>query len=92
MEPRTFVPRDIPMRFDADAMPDIDRWVHRHGRRMLFVNGTQDAAVAEAFRPNNHDSHMLWARGAGHSVTLADLSPTDRAQAVSLLTRWTSKG
>ncbi|MFD8543308.1 S28 family serine protease [Streptomyces sp. NPDC059649] len=92
MEPRTFVPRDIPMRFDPDAMPDIDRWVRRHGQRMLFINGTHDAAVAEPFRPSDRDSHLLWAPGANHGVTIADLSPTDRAQAVGLLTRWTSTG
>ena len=29
---RSFVPKDIPMRFDARAMPDIDRWVRHHAR------------------------------------------------------------
>ncbi|MFH9728986.1 hypothetical protein [Streptomyces sp. NPDC017260] len=42
VEPRDLVPRDIPMRFDRRAMPDVDRWVRRRGSRLLFVNGDQD--------------------------------------------------
>ncbi|MFB6436373.1 S28 family serine protease [Streptomyces sp. NPDC056411] len=92
MDPRTFVPRDIPMRFDPDVMPDIDHWVRHHGDRMLFINGAHDPAVAEPFHPSARDSHLMWAPGANHGATLADLRPTDRAQAVSLLTRWTGNG
>ncbi|MFF7747814.1 S28 family serine protease [Streptomyces sp. NPDC007971] len=88
VEPRTFVPRDIPMRFDRDAMPDIDRWVRRHGSRMLFVNGAQDPSVAEPFRASPHDSRVLWAPDANHSTEIAGLSPADRAEAVGMLTRW----
>ncbi|MEV0181874.1 S28 family serine protease [Streptomyces sp. NPDC050625] len=88
VEPRTFVPRDIPMRFDRDAMPDIDRWVRRHGSRLLFVNGAQDPSVAEPFRPSAHDSRILWAPDANHSTAIAELSPADRAEAVGMLTRW----
>ncbi|MFF9091442.1 hypothetical protein ACF1BE_34840 [Streptomyces sp. NPDC014991] len=87
-EPRRFVPRDIPMRFDRDAMPDIDRWVHRHGSRLLFVNGAQDPSVAEPFRPGVRDSRLLWAPGANHSTAIAELSPADRAEAIGMLTRW----
>ncbi|MEU5535121.1 S28 family serine protease [Streptomyces sp. NPDC020362] len=86
--PRTFVPRDIPMRFDRDAMADIDRWVRRRGSRLLFVNGAQDPSVAEPFRPGRDDSRILWASGSNHSTEIADLSPADRAQAVGMLTRW----
>ncbi|WP_432173194.1 S28 family serine protease [Streptomyces sp. Tue6028] len=89
IEPRNFVPRDIPMTFDAEAMPDIDRWVRRHGTRLLFVNGTQDPSVAEAFRPGPRDSRVLWAPGGNHHATIAELSPADRAEATAALTRWT---
>ncbi|MFI7019326.1 hypothetical protein [Streptomyces sp. NPDC050164] len=51
IEARDFVPRDFPMAFDAAAMPDIDRWVRRHGSRLLFANGTQDPSVAEYLTP-----------------------------------------
>jgi hypothetical protein len=88
IEPRSFVPRDVPMRFDADAMPDIDHWVRRHGSRLLFVNGGHDPAVAEHFQPGRRDSRLLWAPQANHGVTIADLAEPDRATAVGLLTRW----
>ncbi len=88
MQPRTFVPRDIPMRFDPAAMPDIDHWVSRNGHRLLFVNGTQDPAVAESFQPRSTDSRVLWAPGSNHHATIAGLSPNDRTEALTLLTRW----
>ncbi|MGJ5748677.1 PS-10 peptidase S37 [Streptomyces puniciscabiei] len=91
IEARTFVPRDIPMRFDSGAMPDVDRWVRRCGSRLLFVNGTQDPAVAEPFPPGARDSRVLWAPGANHHVSIADLSSADRARAVGMITRWAAR-
>ncbi|MGW0862764.1 S28 family serine protease [Streptomyces sp. NPDC002611] len=85
---RNFVPRDIPMVFDTRAMPDIDRWVRRRGSRLLFVNGAQDPAVAEHFRPGGPDSRLLWVPGGNHSVDIANLSPADRASAEETLLRW----
>ncbi|MCX4703679.1 aminopeptidase [Streptomyces sp. NBC_01352] len=88
IEPRSFVPRDVPMHFDAEAMPDIDRWVRRRASRLLFVNGTQDPSVAEPFRPGPRDARVLWVPGGNHHVSIADLSPADRAEAVTALRRW----
>jgi len=93
-EPRSFVPRDIPMSLDRRAMPDIDRWVRHDGSRLLFLNGTFDPVVAESFRlgPGTRDSRVLWAAGAGHHVTLDALSPADRAEATAMLLRWAGAG
>lgn len=91
IEPRTFVPRDIPLRFDTGAMPDIDRWVRRSGSRLLFVNGTRDPSVAEPFRPGPRDSRVLWAPGANHHTSIAALSAPDRAEATAMLTRWAAR-
>jgi hypothetical protein len=90
VDPRNFVPRDVPMRYDTRAMPDIDRWVRTAGSRLLFVNGTQDPAVAEPFRlgPGTRDSRILWAEGINHHVRLTDLSPTTRVEATATLLRW----
>ncbi|EFL31694.1 secreted tripeptidyl aminopeptidase [Streptomyces viridochromogenes DSM 40736] len=85
---RNFVPRDIPMVFDRDAMPDIDRWVRRRGSRLLFVNGTQDPSVAEYFHPGGRDARTLWVPDGNHSVDIANLSPADRASAEDALHRW----
>ncbi|MEV7790786.1 S28 family serine protease [Streptomyces sp. NPDC087512] len=88
IEPRSFVPRAVPMRFDAGAMRDIDDWVRGHGDRLLFVNGGQDPSVAESFRPGGRDSRVLWVPGGNHHVTVADLPAADRAEAVAMIRRW----
>ncbi|MER8222766.1 S28 family serine protease [Streptomyces sp. NPDC094143] len=88
IEARAFVPREVPMAFDSAAMPDIDRWVRRHGSRLLFVYGTQDPSVAEHFRPGGADSRVLWVPGGNHGVDIADLSPADRTWAQDALVRW----
>ncbi|MFD5552495.1 hypothetical protein ACFWIA_01495 [Streptomyces sp. NPDC127068] len=63
IEARNFVPRTVPMRFDAEVMPDIDRWVRRRARRMLFVNGAQDPSGAEPFRPGPRDARVVCVAG-----------------------------
>ncbi|MER5942717.1 S28 family serine protease [Streptomyces sp. NPDC001928] len=88
IRPRSFVPRDIPMRFDSAAMPDVDRWVRRRGSRLLFVNGTMDPAVAEPFRPGGPDSRVMWVPGGNHHVSIEGLAPADRAEARAMLVRW----
>ncbi|MFD3525622.1 S28 family serine protease [Streptomyces sp. NPDC058653] len=92
VEPRSFVPRDIPLRFDAEAMPDIDSWVRRRGSRLLFVNGTEDPSVAEAFRPCPRGGRVLWVPGGNHHVTIDGLPPADREDAVAELRRWAQDG
>ncbi|WP_308378071.1 S28 family serine protease [Streptomyces sp. ISL-98] len=47
-EIRSYVPRDIPLRFQPAAMADIDRWVRHHGSSLMFVNGENDVAVADS--------------------------------------------
>ncbi|WP_108986711.1 S28 family serine protease [Streptomyces coelicoflavus] len=92
IEPRSFVPRDIPMRFDDEAMPDIDHWVRRRGDRLLFVNGGRDPSVAEPFRPGARDSRVLWVPNANHHVTVGDLPDADRSDAVAMIRRWAGGG
>ncbi|WP_260474447.1 S28 family serine protease [Streptomyces sp. WAC 04229] len=92
IEPRSFVPRDIPMHFNAQSMPDIDRWVRRRASQFLFVNGTQDPSVAEPFRPALRDARVLWVPGGNHHVTMAGLTPADHAEAVTALRRWAAAG
>ncbi|WP_239081006.1 hypothetical protein [Streptomyces coelicoflavus] len=81
------MPRDIPMGFDDEAMPDIDHWVRGRGDRLLFVNGGQDPSVAEPFRPGARDSRVLWVPNANHHVTVGDLPDADRSDAVAMIRR-----
>ncbi len=87
---RNYVPRDIPLRFQPDAMPDIDRWVRRHGRELLFVYGENDTARAEPFRlgSGSRDSAVRLAPGANHRARIADLTPEDAADATATVRRW----
>lgn len=88
--PRTFVPRDIEMRFDSRAMRDVDRWVSTHARRMMFVYGENDPWGAERFRPGrgSHDSHVYTAPGANHGANVAGLVPEEKDLATARILQW----
>ncbi|GAB7183803.1 S28 family serine protease [Kitasatospora sp. Ki12] len=89
-EPRTFVPRDIPMRHRPQAMRDVDRWVRTRGEHLMFVNGAADPAVAEPFRlgAGSQDSYLYQVPGGTHSTRIAQLPATDAAMATATLRRW----
>ncbi|MGK5498118.1 S28 family serine protease [Streptomyces sp. URMC 125] len=89
-DPRTYVPREIPMSFDRKAMRDIDRWVRKDSERMLFVYGENDPWGAEPFRPGrgSEDSHVFTAPGANHGANIAQLEESDRQVATEALMRW----
>ncbi|MFE0193102.1 S28 family serine protease [Streptomyces sp. NPDC058989] len=87
---RTLVPRNIPMRFQPAAMPDIDRWVRRHGSELMFVYGGNDPVRAHPFRtgPGSRDTHVYVGPHAGHHMSLDKLTPGDRERATATLRRW----
>ncbi|MGY4973624.1 S28 family serine protease [Streptomyces nigrescens] len=89
-EMRTYVPRSIPLRFQPDAMPDIDRWVRRHGSELLFVYGENDPTRAEPFRTGkgSRDAHVYLAPHTNHLASIDKLAPRDRARATAALRRW----
>ncbi|MFD9907623.1 S28 family serine protease [Streptomyces sp. NPDC059063] len=89
--PRNFVPREIPMRFQKNAMKDVDRWVRHHSRRMMFVYGANDPWGAEPFRPARgakHDSHVFTAPGANHGANVAGLTAPDKTAATERILTW----
>jgi hypothetical protein len=88
--PRSSVPRDIPMRFDYLAMPDVDLWVKFHASRMLFVYGQNDPWGAEPFRlgPGTRDSLWFQVAGGNHGSTIDKLAQADKAKATATLLRW----
>ncbi|WP_431679457.1 S28 family serine protease [Kitasatospora sp. KL5] len=89
-EPRTFVPRDVPLRHRPQAMRDVDRWVRTHGERLMFVNGGADPAVAEPFRlgQGSRDSYLFLVPGGTHAARIAQLPAADAAAASAVLRRW----
>ncbi|MFD4660325.1 S28 family serine protease [Kitasatospora sp. NPDC058444] len=89
-EPRTFVPRDIPLNYRPQAMRDVDCWVRTRGDRLMFVNGGADPSVAEPFRlgRGTRDSYLFQVPGGTHAARIAKLPAADAATATATLRRW----
>ncbi|MEU4897155.1 S28 family serine protease [Streptomyces sp. NPDC044780] len=88
--PRSYVPRDIPMRFHPAAMRDIDRWVRQDAQRMLFVYGQNDPWGAERFRVGKgaKDAYVYTVAGGNHGSNIAQLSAEEKAKATAEVQRW----
>jgi hypothetical protein len=86
---RTFVPREIPMVFENQAMADIDAWVQSTGRELMFIYGENDPWAAERFRVGpGQDSYIYVAPGAAHSVTISVLAAPQQTEALETVRRW----
>ncbi|WP_328732486.1 aminopeptidase [Streptomyces caniferus] len=87
---RSFVPKDIPMRFDKRAMPDVDHWVRHHANRMMFVNGQYDPWSSEHFEVGRgaRDSYVFTVPGGNHGSNIAKLTEADRTKATAELLDW----
>ena len=88
--PRSFVPRDIEMRFDPSAMRDVDSWVRKHANQMLFVYGEADPWGAERFRPGAkaEDSYVFTAPGMNHGANVAGLVAGERDLSTARILEW----
>ncbi|MES4906340.1 MULTISPECIES: aminopeptidase [unclassified Streptomyces] len=88
--PRSYVPREIPMRFRPNAMRDIDSWVRHDARRMLFVYGQNDPWGAERFRlgKGSRDSYVYTVAGGNHGSNIAQLAADEKAKATAAVQRW----
>ncbi|MES9541784.1 S28 family serine protease [Actinomadura sp. NPDC000600] len=95
-QPRTYVPRDIPMRFDnGRAMRDIDSWVRGNANHMLFLYGANDPWGSEPFRlgRGSRDSAVYVAPGMNHSGRLIAKLPSDQqSKAIADVKRWAGLG
>ncbi|MEU0930975.1 aminopeptidase [Streptomyces sp. SID8361] len=88
--PRSYVPRDIPMRFKPAAMRDIDRWVRQDAHRMLFVYGQNDPWGAERFRVGKgaKDAFVYTVAGGNHGSSIAQLAAEEKAKATAEVQQW----
>ncbi|WP_329385351.1 aminopeptidase [Streptomyces sp. NBC_01351] len=88
--PRNFVPRDIPMSFQPQAMRDIDTWVRNNANRMMFVYGQNDPWGAEPFRLGYgaRDSYVMTAPGANHGARITGLLDGEKALATQKILEW----
>lgn len=88
--PSTYLPADEHPVFDPQAMADIDAWVANEGERLMFIYGELDPWSAEMFQTSTRDSHRFVVSGGNHGSNIAQLSASDRAAAIALLTHWLS--
>ncbi|GHD89587.1 S28 family serine protease [Streptomyces naganishii] len=88
--PRNFVPRSIPMRFQPNAMRDVDTWVRHHAHHMLFVYGQNDPWGSERFRLGHgaRDSYVFTAPGMNHGANVAGLVADEKALATARILTW----
>ncbi|AGP57682.1 S28 family serine protease [Streptomyces rapamycinicus] len=88
--PRSYVPRDIPMRFKQGVMRDIDSWVRHDAHRMLFVYGQNDPWGAERFRVGKgaEDSYVYTVAGGNHGSSIAQLTGDQKEKATAEVQRW----
>ncbi|WP_432028766.1 S28 family serine protease [Streptomyces sp. 1222.5] len=88
--PRNFVPRSVPMRFQPQAMRDVDTWVRHHASHMLFVYGQNDPWGSERFRLGDgaRDAYVFTAPGMNHGANVAGLVPDQKALATARILRW----
>ncbi|WP_432252308.1 S28 family serine protease [Streptomyces sp. HNM1019] len=88
--PRSYVPRDIPMRFKPGVMRDIDRWVRHDAHRMLFVYGQNDPWGAERFQVGKgaKDAYVYTVAGGNHGSSIAQLTDGQKAKATAEVQRW----
>ncbi|WP_307867868.1 aminopeptidase [Umezawaea beigongshangensis] len=88
--PRSFVPRDIPVRHQPGVMVDVDAWVRWQGSTLLFVHGENDPWGAEPFRlgPGTRDSFSFTVPGGNHGANIAKLPEPQSARAAATVRRW----
>ncbi|MFF2651535.1 S28 family serine protease [Streptomyces sp. NPDC058045] len=88
--PRNFVPRSIPMKFQPQAMRDVDTWVRQHADQMLYVYGENDPWGAEPFHLGQgaRDSYVFTAPGANHGAKVEGLVPAEKAFATARILDW----
>ncbi|MEV0119977.1 S28 family serine protease [Streptomyces sp. NPDC050703] len=87
-QPNSVLPEAMRGTYDNRTMADVDRWVKKHGRRMMFVYGQNDPWSAERFTPSRHDSHLYEVPGANHGASIAKLPEPQQSRAIATIKRW----
>ena len=88
------IPHELrPVRFDRNAMHDIDRWVRTKSTRMLYVYGGNDPWGAEPFdcgraRPVQRQCSVHVVEGGTHGARIAQLPEAERLALIRIIQRW----
>ncbi len=87
---RQYFPRDVPMKFDPRAMPDIDQWVRTQGQHLIFTYGGIDPYGATPFRLGHgtKDSAVYVKPDGDHLTTISLMDPAQQTAIIGTLQRW----
>jgi hypothetical protein len=89
-----FVPDELqPIRFDKQAMRDVDQWVRTRSTHMLYVYGGNDPWGAERFscghaRVVQRECSVHVVAGGTHGSNIAQLPAAERDQATAQILDW----
>ncbi|WP_306338413.1 S28 family serine protease [Streptomyces sp. KL118A] len=87
-QPNSVLPAAMRGTYDNSTIADVDRWVRKHGQRMMFVYGENDPWSAEKFTPSRHDSYRYVVPGANHGASIAGLPAAEQKKAIATIKRW----
>ncbi|WP_055568585.1 S28 family serine protease [Streptomyces atriruber] len=87
-QPNSVLPAAMRGTYDNSTIADVDRWVRKHGQRMMFVYGENDPWSAEKFTPSRHDSYRYVVPGANHGASIAGLPAAEQKKAIATVKRW----
>jgi len=78
------------LRFDPNAMRDIDHWVRTHGAQLAFLYGQFDPWSALPFHlgAGSRDSYVYTVPGGNHLSGIFTLPAGPQAALIATLQRW----
>lgn len=89
--PQTYLPKELPARFDPAPMADISRFVTREARHILFIYGENDPWSAAPFPLGAdaaaRDVTLLTVPRGNHGARMAQLAPEDLKRAQEILSK-----
>ena len=84
---RTFAPGGVSLRFDPEAMRDVQAWLQERGQRIIYIYGGNDPWTAAAIEPSAaSDALKVVQPGGNHNVRIRQLDR--REEVIATLERW----
>lgn len=88
----TFMPNKIEAPFDGHLLDEFNRWLPKHGNKMIHIYGTLDTWSATAVPPSK-DVDALWffMNGKHHgNARIKNMNPTEKEKLTTTLEDWLS--
>ena len=88
----TFMPNKMKATFDDNLLKEINKWLPKHGNKIIHIYGTLDTWSATAVPPSK-DVDALWffMNGKHHSnARIKTMSQAEKEKLIATLERWLS--